>query len=115
MHFVTSNLTNLVQMTTIADPALLTATLSSLTNIAVLSNWHKETKCILYKLYELLDECHWNDDGVSLQSLKLLINLSCNEEMVPSLLAAEVKIYLLIGMLLFECQLECSYLRPQGN
>ena len=90
MQFVASNLCNVVQMTSLVDPALLTAALSSLTNIAVLNTWHKETKCILHKLYSLLDEGHWNRDGVSLQSLRLLINLSCNEDMVPSLLAAEV-------------------------
>lgn len=90
MEFVASSISNIVQMTSLVDPALLTGALSALTNIMVLNNWHNETKSILHKLYSLLDEGHWNRDGFSLQSLRLLINLSCNEDMVPSLLAAEV-------------------------
>jgi len=89
MEFVASSISNIVQMTSLVDPALLTGALSALTNIMVLNNWHNETKSILHKLYSLLDEGHWNRDGFSLQSLRLLINLSCNEDMVPSLLAAE--------------------------
>lgn len=67
-------------------------TLCALTNIAVLSNWHKEVGVALHRLYQLLDEGLWRNEGISYQSLRLLINLSCNEEMVPFLLAAQVRV-----------------------
>lgn len=87
---VTISLVHLIQSTTLSDPALITSALTALVNVAVLPSWHKEMKILLHKTYGLLDEGHWNSDGVSFQSLRLLINLSCNEEMVPSLLASQV-------------------------
>ena len=72
-----------------SDPAMALSILSALTNVAVLSSWHAEMKPALHRAFALLDEAHWNADGMSLQSLKFLINVSCNEEMIPSLLAAE--------------------------
>ncbi|XP_046459142.1 uncharacterized protein LOC124205699 [Daphnia pulex] len=89
MRSVTISLVHLLQTTPLSDPALITSTLLTLINIAVMPSWHKEFKPLLHKSYNLLDEGHWNSDGVSFQSLRLLINLSCNEEMIPSLLAAQ--------------------------
>lgn len=75
--------------------ALLLAALVALTNVAVLSDWHDEFYVALHSLYRLVDN---GNAAVKLQSLRLLINLSCNEDMVPSLLAAQAPrklIYLL--------------------
>lgn len=60
--------------------------LVTLTNIAVLSAWHDEFYPVLHNLYRLIDD---GKPQIKLQSIKLLINLSCNEDMVPSLLAAQ--------------------------
>lgn len=91
MKFVAASLVQLILTTSSTDPAMMTSCLASLTNVAVLSAWHSEMKPLLHKCFSLLDEGHWNaPDGLSLQSLKLLINLSCNEEMIHSLLAAQV-------------------------
>nr|CAG4649797.1 EOG090X0H1B [Scapholeberis mucronata]SVE93969.1 EOG090X0H1B [Scapholeberis mucronata] len=90
MRSVTAGLTRVVQATSLNDPGLLSSALTALINISVLPTWHEEMKPILHEVYSLLDEGHWNSDGVSFQSLRLLINLSCNEAMVPSLLAAQV-------------------------
>lgn len=89
-------LSHIVQATPLySDSSCLTSALSALVNIAVFPTWHKEMISILHKTYSLLDEGHWNgEDCFSLHSLRLLINLSCNEEMIPSLLAAQVAFYL---------------------
>ncbi|CAH0380601.1 unnamed protein product [Bemisia tabaci] len=71
--------------------------LLTLSNVAVLNEWHEEFQPILHNLYNLLDTA---SPKVKVQALKLLINLSCNEEMIPSLLAAQAPkrlIYLLDG------------------
>ncbi|OXA52525.1 armadillo repeat-containing protein 10 isoform X2 [Folsomia candida] len=62
------------------------AVLTTLANIAVLPDWHTEFCPALHTLYSLLDQLSL---PIRLQSLKLLVNLSTNEEMVPSLLAAQ--------------------------
>ena len=90
MRVLATTLALLAQTTPISDPALLSNTFNALTNLAVLPAWHLDMKCALYKGYGLLDEGHWNIDGVSLLSLRFLINMSCNDEMIPSLLAAQV-------------------------
>lgn len=69
------------------NEALLLAALVALTNVAVLTDWHDEFYVALHSLYRLIDN---GNAAVKLQSLRLLINLSCNEDMVPSLLAAQV-------------------------
>lgn len=74
---------------------LVLCALVTLTNIAVLTEWHDEFYPVLHSLYHLVDTA---SPQIKLQSLKLLINLSCNEDMVPSLLAAQAPrrlIYLL--------------------
>ncbi|XP_071440237.1 G-protein coupled receptor-associated sorting protein 2-like isoform X1 [Hetaerina americana] len=86
LSFVTKNLQS--------DKLTLSALLT-LSNIAVLQDWHDEFYPVLHTLYNLVDN---GNPQVKLQSLKLLINLSCNEDMVPSLLAAQAPrrlIYLL--------------------
>nr|CAD7461121.1 unnamed protein product [Timema tahoe] len=65
---------------------LLLSALLTLSNIAVLSDWHDEFYPVLHALYQLVDT---GAPQVKLQTLKLLVNLSCNEDMVPSLLAAQ--------------------------
>lgn len=70
---------------------LVDAVLTTLANIAVLSDWHDEFCPALHKLYSLIDQLSL---AIRLQSLKLLVNLSTNEDMVPSLLAAQVLSYL---------------------
>lgn len=66
---------------------LVLCALVTLTNIAVLNEWHDEFYPVLHNLYHLVDS---SSPQIKLQALKLLNNLSCNEEMVPSLLAAQV-------------------------
>lgn len=61
--------------------------LSTLTNIAVFQMWHSELKSSIHTLYGLL-ECQ--NTKVILQCLKLLINLSCNDDMIPFLLGGQV-------------------------
>lgn len=61
--------------------------LMALTNFAVLSDWHGEFFPVLHTAYEFIDK---KSPAIKLQALKLLINLSCNENMIPSLLAAQV-------------------------
>lgn len=78
----------------IPEKVLLSALLT-LSNIAVLPDWHDEFYPVLHALYNMVDS---GSPQVKLQILKLLVNLSANEDMVPSLLAAEAPrrlIYLL--------------------
>lgn len=67
--------------------------LLALSNFAVLSDWHSEFFPVLHTAYQFVDK---GSPAIKLQSLKLLINLSCNEDMIPSLLAAQVSIRLMI-------------------
>ncbi|XP_063219640.1 uncharacterized protein LOC134529454 isoform X2 [Bacillus rossius redtenbacheri] len=66
--------------------SIVLSALVTLANIAVLSDWHEEFYPALHSLYNLVDN---GSPQVKLQALKLLVNLSCNEDMVPSLLAAQ--------------------------
>ncbi|CAH1785020.1 unnamed protein product [Owenia fusiformis] len=60
--------------------------LQALTNLSVTSRHHKYYTRIIERLYACLDmESH----TLKLQSLKVLVNLSCNPHMVPHLLAAK--------------------------
>ncbi|CAG7785228.1 unnamed protein product [Allacma fusca] len=73
------------------------AVLTTLGNVAVRNDWHEEFCPSLHNLYRLVDSALL---ALQLQSLKLLVNLSTNEDMVPSLLAAEAPkriLYLLEG------------------
>lgn len=66
---------------------LIQSILLTLTNFAVLSECHGEFFLVLHTAYDLIEK---KSPAIKLQALKLLINLSCNEDMVPSLLAAQV-------------------------
>ncbi|RXG70355.1 Armadillo repeat-containing protein 10 [Armadillidium vulgare] len=68
------------------DEGLKLASLIVLTNLATTSDWHEEFCPLLYKLYQLVDS---SNHHIQLQSLRLLVNLACNRDMIPSLLAAE--------------------------
>ena len=63
------------------------AVLTTLGNVAIRTDWHEEFCPSLHSLYSLVDH---KSLALQLQSLKLLVNLSTNEDMVPSLLAAQV-------------------------
>ncbi|XP_049805291.1 uncharacterized protein LOC126248388 isoform X2 [Schistocerca nitens] len=65
---------------------LVMSSLVTLTNIAAFPDWHDEYYSLLHTLYNLVDSA---PPQMKLQALKLLVNLSCNEDMVPSLLAAQ--------------------------
>ncbi|XP_050527455.1 uncharacterized protein LOC126897702 isoform X2 [Daktulosphaira vitifoliae] len=60
--------------------------LSALTNIAVFHIWHSELQPAIHALYSLLES---KNPKVVLQCLKLLINLSCNDNMIPHLLGGQ--------------------------
>ncbi|KAL5014415.1 hypothetical protein ScPMuIL_008685 [Solemya velum] len=60
--------------------------LQALTNLSVTSQHHGHYTRLVQRLYELLDT---QNTGVKLQALKILVNLSCNVDMVPHLLAAK--------------------------
>ncbi|XP_073999144.1 armadillo repeat-containing X-linked protein 3-like [Rhodnius prolixus] len=61
-------------------------TLVTLLNITVLPDWHMECCIILHHLYQLVDTGSF---PVKVHALKVLINLTCNDDMIPSLLAAQ--------------------------
>ena len=63
------------------------STLQALTNLSVMSEYHGPYTQVVQTLYAYLDTGH---KDVQLQALKVLVNLSCNPEMVPHLLAAKV-------------------------
>lgn len=65
---------------------LQTVSLLCLTNLALCDETHEAFRGRLYHLCILVETA---DDIVRLQTLKLLVNLSCNSRMVPYLLAAK--------------------------
>jgi len=67
------------------DPEFLSQTLLALTNIAVLPDWHHQFRPLLPRLLSLW---HSASTTIKFQSLRLLINLACNEDTIPHLLAA---------------------------
>lgn len=92
MRVVTLALCHVVLCTPVQnESSMLASALSALVNVAVFPRWHQDMKSILHKVYSFLDGKDWNVDGCSFQSLRLLINLSCNQDMIPSLLAAQVQ------------------------
>jgi hypothetical protein len=94
--------------------------LLTLSNIAVLPDWHDEFYPVLHTLYNKVDS---GSPQVKLQILKLLVNLSANEDMVPSLLAAEVtsSIYTVIYRVIhksrkhFKNSQQIDYATDHGN
>eukprot|EP00092_Neocalanus_flemingeri_P009117 GFUD01009817.1.p1 GENE.GFUD01009817.1~~GFUD01009817.1.p1 ORF type:complete len:506 (+),score=132.07 GFUD01009817.1:639-2156(+) len=71
------------------DPEFLSNTLLALTNIAVLPDWHYQFHPLLPRLLELW---HSAPNTIKFQSLRLLINLACNDETIPHLLAARCEV-----------------------
>jgi len=74
--------------------------LSTMTNIAVFHMWHSELQPAIHTLYGLLES---QNNKVVLQCLKLLINLSCNDHMIPHLLGGQVCYLLLILIMCVPC------------
>lgn len=66
--------------------------LTTLTNIAVFHMWHSEMQSSIHFLFALLES---QNNKIVLQCLKLLINLSCNDNMVPHILGGRVRYILL--------------------
>ena len=83
-------LISMLKLENIKDELVLSI-LVTLTNFAVLSECHGEFFPALHTAYDLVER---KPPAIKLQALKLLINLSCNDDMVPSLLAAQVHIFL---------------------
>jgi len=82
----TSNLkSNYLNCSSDLDPEFLSQTLLALTNIAVLPDWHHQFHPLLPRLLQLW---HSASNTIKFQSLRLLINLACNDETIPHLLAA---------------------------
>ena len=75
-----------------SDPELLSQVFLSLTNLAVLPDWHHHFHPLLPTLLHLVSlktESSKAREGVKFQCLRLLVNLACNDDNVPHLLAAE--------------------------
>ena len=64
------------------------ASLQALTNLSVNSEYHTPYTKLVQQLFEYLDH---GGHSVKLQALKVLANLSTNEQMAPHLLAAKVR------------------------
>ena len=64
------------------------SSLQALTNLSVMDHHHNHYTRIIQKLYDFLDG---QNSGIRLQAAKILVNLSCNPELVPHMLAAKVR------------------------
>nr|XP_022302714.1 uncharacterized protein LOC111110491 [Crassostrea virginica] len=62
------------------------SSLQALTNLSVMEHHHNHYTRIIQKLYDFLDG---QNSGIRLQAAKILVNLSCNPELVPHMLAAK--------------------------
>lgn len=62
------------------------SSLQALTNLSVMEHHHNHYTRIIQKLYHFLDG---QSPGIRLQAAKILVNLSCNPELVPHMLAAK--------------------------
>ena len=74
------------------DPELLSQVFLSLTNLAVLPDWHHHFHPLLPSLLHLISlktDSERAKEAVKFQCLRLLINLACNEENIPQLLASK--------------------------
>lgn len=83
---LTPLMANLDPNNCIGGEELLLPSLITLTNLAVLPNWHVKYIKVLHILSALLDR---GPEAIQMQVCKLLVNLSCNADMVPQLLAAQ--------------------------
>lgn len=68
------------------------SSLQALTNLSVMEHHHNHYTRIIQKLYDFLDG---QNSGIRLQAAKILVNLSCNQELVPHMLAAKVRSFLI--------------------
>ena len=68
--------------------ALCLSSLQALTNLSVTSDHHGHYTRVIQKLYDFVDE---GQLGIRLQATRVLVNLSCNPDLVPHMLAAKVK------------------------
>ncbi|KAL3851952.1 hypothetical protein ACJMK2_015642 [Sinanodonta woodiana] len=68
------------------DIAVCLSSLQALTNLSVTDLHHGHYTCLVGRLYHFLDI---DNEHLRLQALRILVNLSCNPEMVPHLLAAK--------------------------
>ncbi|XP_062591562.1 uncharacterized protein LOC134253060, partial [Saccostrea cucullata] len=62
------------------------SSLQALTNLSVMDHHHNHYTRIIQRLYDFLDD---NSAGIRLQAAKILVNLSCNSDLVPHMLAAK--------------------------
>lgn len=69
------------------DDSVQMSALQALTNLSVTTHHHPLYTRVIQQLYGLVDS---NVQNVQLQALKVLVNISCNKEMIPHLLAAKV-------------------------
>ena len=72
-----------------SDPELLTQILLSLTNLAVLPDWHHHLPPLLPSLLDNLTQSSYNSrawDSVKYQSSRLLVNLTCNDDNIRHIL-----------------------------
>lgn len=69
--------------------AVCLSALQALTNLSATSLYHGHYTRLVQRLYEFLPV---KNQALRLQALKVLINLSCNPDMVPHLLAAKVNL-----------------------
>ena len=63
------------------------SSLKALTNLSLTSQHHGHYTRVVQRLYDLVDKGSAN---IKLQAAKVLVNLSCNPELVPHMLAAKV-------------------------
>ena len=74
------------------DPEIFTQILLSLTNLAVLPDWHHHFHHLLPSLLDLMVSPATSDrsaEAIRYQSSRLLVNLSCNDENIPHILSAK--------------------------
>lgn len=67
--------------------------LQALTNFALLNDSHAPYTRIIQQLYQMIDTGSF---AVQVQVLKILVNLSCNDDMIPYLLAAKVRLLFIL-------------------
>lgn len=74
-----------------SEPELLSQVFLSLTNLAVLPDWHQHFHPLLPRLLQLVSltaDSNRFKEGVKLQCLRLLVNLACNDDNIGHLLGA---------------------------
>ncbi|KAK3102412.1 hypothetical protein FSP39_011229 [Pinctada imbricata] len=62
------------------------SSLQALTNLSVTSDHHGHYTRVIQKLYDYVEKA---EPGIKLQAAKVLVNLSCNPDLIPHMLAAK--------------------------